>query len=154
MPGSVPFGLRNELAAEDDFDRLFAFLNRPLSSLSSDAGFTGRSFHVDVKDNGASYELKAELPGLTKDDVSLSYKDNYLTIATKKEDVKEEKDEKGSYIRRECYNGSMSRSFYIDNIDESKCDATFKDGILTVTLPKAAAPKEEAPKQIPIHSIA
>ena len=118
-----------------------------------------QSFHmpdckVDVKDNGASYELKAELPGLTKDDVSLSYKDNYLTIATKKEDVKEEKDEKGSYIRRECYNGSMSRSFYIDNIDESKCDATFKDGILTVTLPKAAAPKEEAPKQIPIHSIA
>ena len=104
MFGLVPFGMRNELAAEDDFDRLFDFMNRPLSSLFSDAGFTGRSFHVDVKDNGASYELKAELPGLTKDDVSLSYKDIYLTIATMKEDVKEDNYEKGSYFRRHCYN--------------------------------------------------
>ena len=45
----------------------------------------------------------------------------------------------------------MSRSFYIDNVDENNCQADFKDGILTVTLPKAAE-RVDTPKQIPIHS--
>ena len=99
-----------------------------------------------------SFELKAELPGLTKDDINLSYKDNYITIAAKKEDSKDEKDDNGNYIRRERYSGSMSRSFYIDNIDEAKCTAAFKDGILTVTMPKKELAAQEAPKQIPIHS--
>ena len=45
----------------------------------------------------------------------------------------------------------MSRSFYIDNIDENKCNAEFKDGILTVTMPKLAAPVEDVTHEIPIR---
>ena len=154
MFGMVPFHMRHDLAQEEDeFSRLFNWMNRPLSSLFQDTGWSGpSSFHVDVKDNGKSFELKAELPGLTKDDINLSYKDNYLTIATHKETSNDEKDAEGSYIRRERYSGSMSRSFYIDSIDEAGCTAAFQDGILTVTLPKKELPPQEAPKQIPIYT--
>ena len=53
-----------------------------------------------------------------------------------------EKDEKGNYVRRERSQSSMSRSFYIDNIDESKCTAEYKDGILSVHMPKSAEKAE------------
>jgi len=152
MFGLVPFAMRKDLAREEDgFDRLFNWMNQPLSSFFSDTGFTGKSFSVDVKDNGDSYELKAELPGFAREDVHLSYKDNYLSISANKESSKDEKDDQGNYIRRERYCGSMSRSFYIDNIDENKCNAEFKDGILTVTMPKLAAPVEDVTHEIPIR---
>ena len=93
-------------------------------------------FKVDVKDNGESYDLTAELPGLKKEDISLTYENNYLTIATKNEQSKDEKDEKGNYVRRERSQSSMSRSFYIDGIDDSKATADYKDGILSIHLPK------------------
>ena len=153
MFGLIPFGRRNAMTTvDDDFDRLFDFMNQPLSTLFKDAGFAGNSFKVDVKDNGTSYELKAELPGLTQEDINLTYQNNYLTISTKKEEAHDEKDEHGNYIRRERYSGSMSRSFYIDNIEESRCTAEFQNGILTVTLPKSAA-TIDTPKQIPIRTI-
>jgi len=151
MLGLVPFAMRNDLArAEDGFDRLFNWMSQPIASIFSDTGFSGKSFNVDVKDNGDSYELKAELPGLAKEDVHLSYKDNYLSISANKEESKDEKDDQGNFIRRERCCGSMSRSFYIDNIDEEKCNAEFKDGILTITMPKLSTPVEEISHEIPI----
>ena len=78
----------------------------------------------------------AELPGLKKENISLTYDNNYLTIATKNEQSDDKKDEKGNYVRRERSQSSMSRSFYIDNIDETKCTADYKDGVLTVHMPK------------------
>ena len=153
MFGMIPFDVRRDLATEESgFDRLFNMLNRPLASFFNDTNFSGHAFNVDVKDNGTSYELKAELPGLTKDNINLTYKDSYLTISTKQESTNDEKDEAGNYIRRERYSGSMSRSFYINDIDENNCQAEFKDGILTVTLPKVAIAQKDSPKQIPIHT--
>ena len=105
-------------------------------------------FKVDVRDNGDSYELEADMPGLTKDNISMSYTDNYLTISAKKEDANDEKDDNGNYIRRERSTGSMSRSFYIDNVDEAKVTADYKDGVLTVCLPK------QTEKTEPSHTIA
>ena len=151
MLGLVPFAMRNDLAREEDgFDRLFNWMSQPIASMFSDTGFSGKSFNVDVKDNGSSYELKAELPGFAKEDVHLSYKDNYLSISANKEESKDDKDDQGNFIRRERYCGSMSRSFYIDNIDEEKCNAEFKDGILTITMPKLSTPVEEISHEIPI----
>jgi HSP20 family protein len=80
--------------------------------------------------------LSAELPGVKKEDISLSYDSGYLTIQASTGDNKEEKDSDGKYIRRERRSGSMSRSFYIDNIDEGQVKAEFKDGILNIRLPK------------------
>ena len=146
MFGLVPFAARKDLAKrEDPFTQIFDVFNEPffhsgLAPFASDWG--AQSFRVDVKDTGEAYELTAELPGMKKEDVSLSYENSYLTIEAKKEEQKDEKNEGGNYIRRERSTGSMSRSFYIDGIDETKASAEFKDGVLKVDLPKRAKEAE------------
>ena len=152
MFGLVPFGARKNLPAhrEDGFGGLFDIFNEPFfNDFMTPANWGSGSFKVDVKDNGQGYELTADLPGLKKEDISLSYDNSYLTISAQKNDANDEKDDKGNYIRRERHCGSMSRSFYIDNIDESKIAAEFKDGVLKIDLPKAAVEVQQA-KQIPI----
>ena len=148
MFGLVPFGSRHDLAKkEDGLDRLFDVFNEPFFSgdWAPFKSWNAPTFKVDVKDNGGSYELTADLPGMKKEDISLHYENNYLTIEAKKDESKDEKDEKGNYIRRERSLGSVTRSFYIDNIDEANVSAEFKDGVLKIEMPKlaeAAKPKE------------
>ena len=86
MFGLVPFGSKknNEVARrEDGFHSLFDIFNEPFFT-NPFAGFGDMgmpaSMRVDVKDNGSSYELTADLPGMEKKDISLSYDNNYLTI--------------------------------------------------------------------------
>lgn len=151
MFGLVPFGSRHGLAKkEDGFDRLFDVFNEPFFSgdWAPFAGWNSSSFKVDVKDNGNSYELTADLPGMKKEDISLHYENSYLTIEAKKDDSKEEKDEKNNYIRRERSVGSVTRSFYINNIDEAHVNAEFKDGVLKIDMPKLTA--SDRPKEISI----
>ena len=104
--------------------------------------FRMAEFKGGGKDNKGRYDLTGELPGLKKEDISLTYDNNYLTIATKHADSKDEKDEKGNFVRRERNTSSMSRSFYIDNIDEAGCTADYKDGILSVHMPKKAVTEQ------------
>ena len=137
MFGLVPFGSRKDLARKDEgISSLFDIFNEPFFS-SDFEPFTTRAtgFKVDVKDKGDAYELTADLPGVKKEDITLQYENNYLTITAAESEDKEEKDGE-NYIRRERRVGHATRSFYIDNIDESKVTAEFKDGVLTVDLPK------------------
>ena len=132
MFGLIPFASKSELSKDENvFDRLMNVFDEPFMQ-----SFHMPDFKVDVKDNGESYDLTAELPGLKKEDISLTYENNHLTIATKDEQSKDEKDEKGNYVRRERSQSSMSRSFYIDGIDDSKATADYKDGILSIHMPK------------------
>lgn len=140
MFGLVPFGSRRDLARKDDgFRSLFDVFNEPFfhdEFFAPMAGWKGSSFKVDVRDTGSGYELTADLPGMRKEDISLSYENSYLTISASKAGEDEKKDAAGSYIRRERSMGSVSRSFYIDGIDGDKIAAEFKDGVLRVELPK------------------
>ena len=138
MFGLVPFVSNNDLTSdlrrEDSlFDRMMKVFDEPFMQ-----GFHTPDFKVDVKDNGDSYDLTAELPGLKKEDIALNYKDNYLTISAQHEDSKDEKDDKGNYVRRERSTSSMSRSFYIDNIDDAKATASYENGVLSIHMPKSA----------------
>ena len=143
MFGLVPFVSGNSVSNDENvFDRLMNVFDEPFMQ-----GFRTPEFKVDVKDNGESYDLTAELPGMKKEDISLTYEDHYLTIATKTAEDNDKKDEKGNYVRRERRSTSMSRSFYIDNIDESKATAEYKDGVLTVCMPKLTEKAE------PSHTI-
>jgi len=155
MFGLVPFASKNSLAKKEDaFGRLFDMFNEPffdteLAPFSKWNGGSTASFKVDVKDKDFSYELTAELPGMKKEDISLRYENNYLTIEAHKDEEKEEKDEANNFIRRERYTGSVARSFYIDHINEAGVKAEFKDGILNIEMPKAADAGK--PKEIEIH---
>ena len=152
MFGLVPFGARKDLARrEHPFTQLFDMFNEPffhgaMSPFAS--GWNAQSFRVDVEDKGDAYELSADLPGVSKNDIGLRYENSYLTIEAKKDERKDEQDDKGNFIRRERSMGSVSRSFYIDDIDEANITAAFKDGVLRVALPKKT--KAETVRQIEI----
>ena len=95
------------------------------------------TFRTDVIDTGDTFKLESELPGFKKEDIKIDIENDCLTIsAERKADNKEEKD---SYVKRERYYGSFSRSFDVSGINVDGIEAAYKDGVLTMTLPKKAA---------------
>jgi HSP20 family protein len=90
---------------------------------------------VDVIDRDTEIVVKAELPGVEKDNIDVSVSDNSVTI--KGSTSHEKKEEKGNYHRREISCGSFSRTVALPaEIDADKAKASFNDGILELTLPK------------------
>lgn len=103
---------------------------------------------VDITENDAGYTVKADFPGINKDDIDISVDNNVLTISAEHKDEAEEK-EGERVIRQERRFGKYSRSFNLGkNIDEGKIKAEFDNGVLTLTIPKGDVPP--ARKQIPI----
>ncbi len=102
---------------------------------------------VDVFETKEAIELRAELPGLSASDVDISLENDVLTLSGERSMSKEVKDE--NYHRVERSYGSFTRSFALPRrVHKDKIKATFKDGVLHVTLPKA---EEAKPKQIKIE---
>lgn len=92
---------------------------------------------TDVKDVNDHYEVAVDLPGFQKDEVNVELENGYLTISAAKGLDKDQKDDKGHYIRQERCSGSCSRSFYVGDIQPEDVHAKYEDGILKLTLPKA-----------------
>jgi HSP20 family protein len=102
---------------------------------------------VDVRETKENFVLRAELPGLKKEDVKLSLKDNVLTLSGEKR-YEEKRDEENYHLRESRY-GKFERSFRLTNgVDRSNITADYKDGVLTITLPKT---KEAQSKEIEIQ---
>jgi HSP20 family protein len=90
---------------------------------------------VDIAETAKGYEITAELPGIDEKNVEVKYVDGTLTIKGEKKDEREEKKE--NYHLSERSYGSFQRSFSVpDGVDADKVEASFKNGVLTVTLPK------------------
>lgn len=90
---------------------------------------------VDIIDRDTEIVVKAELPGVAKDDIDLSITDNTVTI--KASTSHEEKEETGNYYRCEISRGSFSRTVALPgDVDADKAKASFTDGILELTMPK------------------
>ncbi|MFP3357383.1 Hsp20/alpha crystallin family protein [Planococcus citreus] len=119
---------------EDFFPKLFQ------SDLDSD--FFDRFFkesnypQVDVKEANGQYEVVVDVPGFSKDDIQVDFKDGYLSISGKKEESSETSEDEGHYIRKERSFGSFKRSFYVGDVDEQAIKGNFKDGVLQLTVPK------------------
>ena len=112
-----------------------------------------RMMSTDVKETENGYAVDMNLPGFSKEDIKAELKDGYLTIKAETNQNNDEKDEDGKYIRRERYTGSCSRSFYVgDAVTQEDIHATFKDGVLTLDIPKKEAiPQKEETKYIAIE---
>lgn len=101
---------------------------------------------VDVAEQENEYRVKIELPGVSKDDVKITMQDNVLTIRGEKKQEKESKEP--NYHRIERSYGAFQRSFTLPTtVKSDRIEATYKDGILSITLPKA---EEARPKQIEV----
>lgn len=96
---------------------------------------------VNITENNNEYMVTLAAPGLRKEDFKIETEGNIMTIYSEKEETKEKKEEK--FTRREYNYSSFSRSFNIpEDVDRSKIDASYKDGVLSILLPR----KEEAKK--------
>lgn len=108
----------------------------------------GRSPVVDVREADGKYVIEAELPGVTEKELKLELKNGSLTLSTEKKEEKGDKDKAGTWIRRERSDSYYSRSFELpEDADGDKIEAVFKDGLLTVELPKKP---EESPKLVQV----
>ena len=92
-----------------------------------------------------NYILQAELPGFTKEDITIDLKNDVLTIAASHKEEKKEEDKETKYLRRERRESSYSRSFRVANVTPEDIAATYENGVLEVTFPKRdKLPEKEA----------
>ena len=97
----------------------------------------GKAPAVDIAEREKDYEITAELPGMEEKNIDVKFADGILTIRGEKSEEKEEK-KKNYYLSERRY-GSFQRSFQVpEGVDADKIEASFKDGVLTVILPKSA----------------
>ena len=102
------------------------------------------AFRTDITETGDAYKLEADLPGFRKDEIKIDIDDDILVIKAEHSEDKDEKDENGSYLRRERYYGNYSRSFNVSEIDQEGISAAYENGVLTLTMPKKAPVKPES----------
>lgn len=96
-----------------------------------------KMMNTDIKDLGDQYQLDMELPGSDKNDIRVELRNGYLTVQASKDEVKNEKDNDGKYVRRERYYGKTSRSFYVgDYLKDEDVKASFDKGVLKLEFPK------------------
>lgn len=89
----------------------------------------------DIYEKDGVYHIEMDIPGFDKKDIKVECDKGYLTITAQKEEKEEEHKDK-NYIRRERRYGTYKREFYLGELDSEKINAEFKDGVLTVTVPK------------------
>lgn len=119
------------------------FFDLPISSHSN-------VLKTNIKKEGANYVYEIDVPGFKKEDVRISYEEGYLIIEASSSSTYSSSSS-DSYIRQERYVGSCSRSYYIGEVDESKINAKYSNGVLYVTFPDEEKEKKYRTKNISIE---
>ena len=147
MAMMVPMRRNRNLLSElmtDPFDAFFNAASAPMQAMQK---MSPTLMRTDIKETDGGYELTIDLPGFKKDDVQAELKDGYLTINAQTQGESEDKDEQGTYVRKERFSGKCSRTFYVgDGVEPEDVTAKFENGILQLSIPK----KEH--KQLPQNS--
>jgi HSP20 family molecular chaperone IbpA len=118
---------------DDDFMNVPAFRSQ----------WDGSLMKSDVKDMGDHFELDMDLPGFEKEDVKLQLKKGTLVVEANTNSSNDEKDENGKYIRRERFQGTCTRSFFVgDKIEQDDIKAKFDKGVLKISVPKESTKPE------------
>lgn len=120
-------------------DEISSILNRHFDNLYPDYGFDemseNLSIPVEVRDKKDEYDVRAELPGVKKEDLDIEINDNYLTISATKSEEKNE--EEKTYKKSEFSYGEFSRTLYLpQDVDTDKIDAKLEHGVLKLVIPK------------------
>lgn len=129
----------------DELERMIENLRmRPFGGVTS--GF-GSDVRIDVAEDDKAYVVKAEMPGVTKDDIKISVDGNQVTISA--EVRKEHEDEGRNMLCAERFYGLLHRSFALEHpVDDETADARYENGVLVLTLPKKAGAKSH---QLTVH---
>ena len=110
-----------------------------------------RLMKTDVKEVEDAFEIIMDLPGVEKEDIQIELKEGYLTVSASKTTQFSESGENCRYIRKERFEGSAKRSFFVgDFANEDNIRASYNNGVLKLTIPKEPDPEPEQPKRINI----
>lgn len=148
MTALTPF-MKNEIQKKegrdfvDFYNMMDDFFNGNLTGLK---GMKADTFKLDVKDQGDSFMVEAEMPGVKKEEIQIEYQDDHLIISvSQSEEVNEEKP---NYIHRERRSSSMQRSIFLKDINAEKVDAQLEEGVLKIVLPKNQPSEKKQPIKI------
>ena len=129
------------------FNRLFDDPFFRVGQMDDDAGMGLWNPAVDLYEKDDHFMIKAELPGVNKDDIKIDLQDRLLTLSGERTYDNEVKEE--NYYRRERSYGKFQRAFTLPaDVDSDKINAEFKDGVLQIEVPK---PEEKKAKQVTVH---
>ena len=103
----------------------------------------------DIYEKEGDYHIEMDMPGFSKEDITIETNDGYLTIKATKNDEVNEEDSNKNYIRRERSYGEYERSFYLGDLDQDNINASFNNGVLKITVPKKETPDNK--KKIEIN---
>ncbi|MGB2964533.1 MAG: Hsp20/alpha crystallin family protein [Anaerolineales bacterium] len=131
---------------EDMLDRYARAVGQPRAGSQEVIATGDWTPRVDIAETDKAFEIKAEIPGVNKEDVKVAVHNGVLTVQGERKLEKEEEGKK--FHRVERFYGSFTRSFTLpDNVDETKISASFKDGVLNLQIQKT---KEAKPKSIEV----
>lgn len=130
VPYRSMFGLRPATSLFDAFDDMMDLASAPMST---------KAFPMDVEDKGDSYEVKAYLTGVSKDDIDVELNEGRLSIAVKVEEKEEDKGK--NYLQKEFTSYSATRGVYLRDAACEGLSARYADGVLTVSVPKIVEKK-------------
>ncbi|MBQ2268149.1 MAG: Hsp20/alpha crystallin family protein [Succinivibrio sp.] len=126
---------KNYNHTNDYVPTIFDFFSRPLESLAMSPFAEDQSCKVDIKDDGDHYQIKAQMPGVKKEDIKLDFNDGILSISAEHNVEKKHKNNDG-FLVMECNYGTYQRQFRFDDVDPKNIDAAFVNGELDVYLKK------------------
>jgi len=143
--------LLSPMAMMNDMDRIFddfrSEWERVFLAPRRFAADLARQPLIDLADNGMEYLLKAEIPGINKEDLNIEVGENEIEISGETKSEEKEEDKESGYIRRERRYSKFYRTLPLpDSVLTDKAEAELKDGVLTVRLPKASPPERKAKK--------
>ncbi len=124
----------------EDIDRLFDRISSEFAGLEPATGLGG-DVAVDVVDTGDAFEVTADVPGYTSDDIDVTLPDpRTVRVAASHERTGEGADDEHQYLRQERTRRSMSRTVPLpDRVEKESAEASYDNGVLTITLPKQEA---------------
>ena len=129
-----PYTLKNNSVYYNPFQTMDEFERNFFNPSFFDTALD--QFKTDIKDEGDSYTLEADLPGFEKKDIHLDLNNDILTINAERHSEHEEKDKKGKFVRCERSYGTYSRQFDVSGIKTEGIKAKYENGVLTLSMPK------------------
>jgi HSP20 family protein len=163
--GAAYYGLRGspapaEVVVYDDFDfppmsRMHRYMNRVMAEMDREfealegsfaAGRNVRRIRMDAFVKDGKFKLVADLPGLKKEDIEVSVRDNMLSVSGSQKSKNDAAGKEGYYLRERSSNSFFRTISLPDGADTDKAETSFSDGVLTITMPVKELPKPQARK--------
>ncbi|WP_181687376.1 Hsp20/alpha crystallin family protein [Halorhabdus salina] len=139
----------------DEIERMFEQMSRQFESFDpTDVAGSLGGVPVNVRDEGDQFVVTADLPGYESDDIDVTLPDTStlrISAETESDATSEDEEEESVFVRRERHQQSVSRSVSLpDRVASEETDASYQNGVLTVTLPKER-PDDEGGRTIPVN---